>query len=40
MSVLSSRVGYEMNYGKKAEARKVIEIMQGIDPSIKMPEGL
>jgi hypothetical protein len=40
MSVLSSRVGYEMNYGKKEEAKKIVEVMQSIDPSVQMPEGL
>jgi hypothetical protein len=40
MNVLSARVGYEMGFGKKAEARKIVELMQGIDPSIQMPEGL
>lgn len=40
MNVLSSRVGYEMGYGKKEEARKIVEVLQGIDPKIKMPEGL
>lgn len=40
MGVLSSRVGYEMIYGKKVEARKIIEIMQSINPGITMPEGL
>lgn len=40
MNVLSSRVGYEMGFGKKAEARKIVEIMQQIDPAITMPEGL
>jgi hypothetical protein len=40
MNVLSARVGYEMGFGKKAEARKIVQIMQEIDPAIKMPEGL
>jgi hypothetical protein len=40
MSVLSSRVGYEMNFGKKVNARKIVEIMQSIEPGVKMPEGL
>ena len=40
MSVLSSRVGYEMGFGKNADARKIVEIMQTIDPNITMPVGL
>lgn len=40
MNVLSSRVGYEMSYGKKEEARKIVTLMQSIEPSITMPEGL
>jgi len=40
MNVLSSRVGYEMGYGKKEEARKIVLILQKIDPKISMPEGL
>jgi hypothetical protein len=40
MNVLSSRVGYEMGYGKKEEARKIVLILQTIDPKITMPEGL
>lgn len=40
MNVLSSRVGYEMGYGKKEEARKIVLILQQIDPKITMPEGL
>lgn len=40
MNVLSSRVGYEMGYGRKEEARKIVQLMQTIEPSITMPEGL
>ena len=40
MHVLSARVQYEMMYGKKAEARKIVELMQTIDDRVTMPEGL
>lgn len=40
MNVMSSRVGYEMGFGKKEEARNLVKLMQTIDPSITMPQGL
>ncbi len=40
MNVLSSRVQYEMTYNRKAEAKKLVELMQSIDARVTMPPGL
>jgi len=40
MNVLSSRVQYEMTYNHKAEAKKIVELMQSIDARVTMPPGL
>jgi len=39
-NILSARVGYELSYGKREEAKRIVAILQEIDPTIKMPENL
>ncbi len=40
MSVLSSRVGYEMYFKKMEEARKIFQLIQSVAPETPVPEGL
>jgi hypothetical protein len=40
IGVMSSRLSYELAYGKKEEARKIWETIHGIDPKLVRPQGL
>jgi hypothetical protein len=40
MSVISNRVMYELNYGKKRQARKLFDEIRGMDPRVPVPPEL
>lgn len=40
LGTLSSRIGYEMQFGQIEEAKKIFQIMRTLDPKVQAPPGL